>query len=189
MRPENICILLTCFYCRIERYSLYTPSSAPHMSVRGTTESTYPSGFNPAMSNSTTPAECHLPRGFQPHSFPYGPMMNTIYNDANGVMGSHGVMLQLQPGVPVTSCQNLPRPRTSVGTSGTSAASVVGATNLPEQKIFPGLMHERARRGSMRAESPAESSTEEKYGDSRSDGDFEVHRLSAQDAYLGAINT
>lgn len=89
---------------------------------------------------------------------------------------------ELQPGYSplLTSGQNLPPPHASVGASGNAGTAVVGSANLPEQKIFPGLMHERATRGSMRAGSSVDSSTEDRDGNAhhKDDGDFEVSKLS-----------
>ncbi|KAL1965321.1 hypothetical protein VTN77DRAFT_5923 [Rasamsonia byssochlamydoides] len=184
----------------IERYSSYTPG-IPNTSVTGppsgvlrnnATETAYPastisaSSFNSAVSNSTVSAECHPhPTVVQSSPLTHDPKTSTIYNPVNGIPGSHGMTPQLQPGYssPVISGQNLPPPHTSMSTSGTAATAVMGSANLPEQKIFPGLMHERATRGSMRAGSSADSSTEEKDGNvqHKDDGDVEFSKLSVKE--------
>lgn len=190
--------LLTRTYCRIERYSSYTSGTLSNTSVAGppsnvlcnnATEAACPastisaSGFNSAVSNPTIPAEYHLHRRIvQSSPLTHDPKINTIYAQANGIPGSHSMMPELQPGYSslVTSGQNLPPPHASVGASGNAGTAVVGSANLPEQKIFPGLMHERARRGSMRVGSSADSSTEDRDGNGhhKDEEDFEVSKLS-----------
>ncbi|KAL1979341.1 hypothetical protein VTN96DRAFT_6191 [Rasamsonia emersonii] len=182
----------------IERYSSYTSGTLSNTSVAGppsnvlcnnATEAACPastisaSGFNSAVSNPTIPAEYHLHRRIvQSSPLTHDPKINTIYAQANGIPGSHSMMPELQPGYSslVTSGQNLPPPHASVGASGNAGTAVVGSANLPEQKIFPGLMHERARRGSMRVGSSADSSTEDRDGNGhhKDEEDFEVSKLS-----------
>lgn len=45
---------------------------------------------------------------------------------------------------------------TSVSSNGSVGTTGAGTGILPEQKIFPGIVHERARRGSILAQSASE---------------------------------
>ncbi|CAL5869984.1 uncharacterized protein PFLUO_LOCUS4217 [Penicillium psychrofluorescens] len=61
---------------------------------------------------------------------------------------------------PPASTQNGRSPHVATGefsspvsNSGAMGASIAGADGTPEQKIFPGIVHERARRGSIRGQS------------------------------------
>lgn len=104
-------------------------------------------------------ARAHLP--FPPSE----PGQVSISHDPapEGPVSSFGIESQASTyklSSPPASTQNGRSPHVATGefsspvsNSGAMGASIAGADGTPEQKIFPGIVHERARRGSIRGQS------------------------------------